>query len=96
MVLNQPILVGAEPGTTNKHLELSVEAQRADILETEREMVGLMAGVRGRGQVQAFTAKALEMIKACRIISIVCFIACPCFLIYCSAAAVLCALNGVP
>ena len=96
VVLSQPMLVGGEPGTANVHLEVSMEYHRADIQERDGEMTGIMGGVRGRGKVQALTAKAIETIKGCRIFSVLCFIACPWFLVYCCASAILCAINGSP
>lgn len=93
IVLSQPI-VQDDGGLNNRHLEISVEHQRADILQTNGEIVGIVGGVRGKGKIQAFTVSGMMVMKKCRIVSIVCFVACCCFLVYCSASGILVAING--
>ena len=94
LVLSQKVLLEEGAGTTNKHLEISIEQHRTDILEKDGEMVGILGRKRGSGKFQAFTASAIQMIKGCRIASTVCLVVSLCFLVYCTASGVLRAIHG--
>ena len=94
LVLSQPVLKDNSSATLNKHFEYSVEECRADILAKDGEAVGSFGMVRGSGKLQAFKATSVASMKMCIAVSIMSFIACIIFLVYCTASGLILALKG--